>query len=76
MKISYERLNQIIEEEVVRFKRLNEDTSAGPGATTSTTPDASSIKGSIQELLKTKLDSLNNDTKKLQDFYTKLLALS
>lgn len=24
MKISYERLNQIIEEEVVRFKRLNE----------------------------------------------------
>jgi len=26
MKISYERLNQIIEEEVVRFKKLNEDT--------------------------------------------------
>ena len=26
MKISYERLNQIIEEEVVRFKSLNEDT--------------------------------------------------
>lgn len=25
MKISYERLNQIIEEEVVRFKRLNEE---------------------------------------------------
>lgn len=24
MKISYERLNQIIEEEVVRFKKLNE----------------------------------------------------
>ena len=24
MKISYERLNQIIEEEVVRFKQLNE----------------------------------------------------
>jgi len=24
MKISYERLNQIIEEEVVKFKRLNE----------------------------------------------------
>jgi len=28
MKISYERLNQIIEEEVSRFKRLNEDTIA------------------------------------------------
>lgn len=27
MKISYERLNQIIEEEVVRFKKLNEDLS-------------------------------------------------
>lgn len=26
MKISYERLNQIIEEEVVRFKQLNEQT--------------------------------------------------
>jgi len=26
MKISYERLNQIIEEEVTRFKSLNEDT--------------------------------------------------
>ena len=26
MKISYERLNQIIEEEVIRFKKLNEDT--------------------------------------------------
>jgi len=26
MKISYERLNQIIEEEVVRFKKLNEET--------------------------------------------------
>ena len=25
MKITYERLNQIIEEEVVKFKRLNED---------------------------------------------------
>ena len=25
MKISYERLNQIIEEEVSRFKRLNEE---------------------------------------------------
>ena len=24
MKISYEKLNQIIEEEVVRFKKLNE----------------------------------------------------
>ena len=59
MKISYERLNQIIEEEVVRFKRLNEDSSNDP-----------------QELLKTKLDKLNNDTKKLQDFYTKLQALS
>lgn len=31
MKISYERLNQIIEEEVVRFKRLNEqETPAAP----------------------------------------------
>ena len=29
MKISYERLNQIIEEEVVRFKNLNEQ-SADP----------------------------------------------
>ena len=76
MKISYERLNQIIEEEVSRFKRLNEDTSAGPGSVTSTTPDASSLKGSIQELLKIKLDKLNNDTKKLQDVYTKLQALS
>ena len=27
MKISYERLNQIIEEEVVKFKQLNEDVS-------------------------------------------------
>jgi len=26
MKISYERLNQIIEEEVVKFKQLNEQT--------------------------------------------------
>mgnify|MGYP003352944528 CR=1 FL=1 len=26
MKISYERLNQIIEEEVTRFKKINEDT--------------------------------------------------
>lgn len=28
MKISYERLNQIIEEEVSRFKKLNEQTAA------------------------------------------------
>ena len=27
MKITYERLNQIIEEEVTKFKRLNEDAS-------------------------------------------------
>lgn len=27
MKITYERLNQIIEEEVVKFKKLNEDVS-------------------------------------------------
>lgn len=32
MKISYERLNQIIEEEVFKFKRLNEDTSSTPGS--------------------------------------------
>jgi len=29
MKITYERLNQIIEEEVVKFKKLNEDVSVG-----------------------------------------------
>lgn len=29
MKITYERLNQIIEEEVVKFKNLNEDVSVG-----------------------------------------------
>ena len=33
MKISYERLNQIIEEEVVRFKKLNEDTPLARDAT-------------------------------------------
>lgn len=31
MKISYERLNQIIEEEVVRFKKLNEAEGIGGG---------------------------------------------
>jgi hypothetical protein len=31
MKISYERLNEIIEEEVVRFKRLNEQDTVLPG---------------------------------------------
>lgn len=30
MKISYERLNQIIEEEVVRFKSLNEQVGLTP----------------------------------------------
>lgn len=34
MKISYERLNQIIEEEVSRFKKLNEDTQITADAVT------------------------------------------
>ena len=32
MKITYERLNQIIEEEVVKFKNLNEQTTVDPNS--------------------------------------------
>lgn len=37
MKISYERLNQIIEEEVVRFKKINEQAAAPTTDTASPT---------------------------------------
>jgi len=54
MKISYERLNQIIEEEVVRFKRLNEQTTT----TTDPTVVAQLIKDNIKTV--SNVDALKN----------------
>jgi hypothetical protein len=55
MKISYERLNQIIEEEVVRFKRLNEQTTSIKGALTDDQKkDPAAISVAIQALMKGK----------------------
>jgi len=48
MKISYERLNQIIEEEVSRFKRLNEQTEVA--SPTSAVPVAQLIKDNIKNI--------------------------
>ena len=55
MKISYERLNQIIEEEVSRFKRLNEEV----GGTTIRAVDVAQL---IKDNIKTvsSVDSLRN----------------
>lgn len=55
MKISYERLNQIIEEEVVRFKRLNEQITSVKGALTDDQKkDPAAISVAIQALMKSK----------------------
>jgi hypothetical protein len=47
MKISYERLNEIIEEEVSRFKRLNEQTIANVPTNISDVSGATSFIKSI-----------------------------
>jgi hypothetical protein len=59
MKISYERLNQIIEEEVARFKSLNEQTTTGvKGALTDDQKkDPAAISVAIQALMKGKTAS-------------------
>lgn len=75
MKITYERLNQIIEEEVVKFKRLNEDYSATTADTTSLPQDAAGLKGSITQLLNTKLETIKDNVSQLQEFYKKLKGL-
>lgn len=58
MKISYERLNQIIEEEVVRFKRLNEEQGTNTTNTLKPTDVAQTIKDGINSI---------NDVQKLRD---------
>lgn len=58
MKISYERLNQIIEEEVVRFKRLNEEQETNTTSTLKPTDVAQTIKDGISSI---------NDVQKLRD---------
>lgn len=71
MKISYERLNQIIEEEVVRFKKLNEET------TTTVTLDAAS-KANPQKLANSIMNLITADklaamgTAQLVSLYTQL----
>ena len=52
MKITYERLNQIIEEEVVKFKRLNE-------ALVRADIDTSSLDGAIS-LIKSAISNSKN----------------
>ena len=70
MKISYERLNQIIEEEVSRFKRLNEETEiANP---VSAVPVAQLIKDNIKNITdaETLRRSLMTAVGKIQDVGT------
>lgn len=58
MKITYERLNQIIEEEVVKFKGLNEQVSS---ATMNTSIDKVVDIGKLKTILKSIIGYLPQD---------------
>lgn len=70
MKISYERLNQIIEEEVNRFKRLNEDTSITLDSASKANPQK--LAGSIVNLITADKLAQAMSTTELLSLYTKL----
>ena len=72
MKISYERLNQIIEEEVVRFKKLNEETTTTVSLDAASKANPQKLAGSIMNLVTAdKLAQVLNVTE-LLSLYTKL----
>ena len=65
MKITYERLNQIIEEEVVKFKKLNEGARDEVESAIQSTTDISKLKTALRFILSnvkddTQLQSIAN----------------
>lgn len=70
MKITYERLNQIIEEEVVKFKKLNEDTAVTLDPASKANPQK--LAGSIVNLISADKLAQAMSVSDLLALYTKL----